>query len=833
MMCDTNTVGAYYFSWDDTIRTQERDTIIVAWSLAARIKTLERINQFFIAIVPTKIICYRPAQHESSSIMSTHETNSQYVIDLNGTDVLCGRGSGPNDRTGNIEFRNLVFSRKAEYLAATTRDAKGRIATEIVEAVRSRGGRFLKKISPAQAKDAGFKRGVAVYELADEPTVLEKAKQTLRQNRAEFAAKVTTGHLGVGMAGISQGGTAAACRSDAPTPISRGSGGVSANMGDAVMPENSGVHSSGGISMNPIPLGESASLDSMQRPVFSASTAEELNAALFASSVLNSMGGGGTNFGGNIENNGTNMLNQAAKMISSESSGGSLNTELASAIYSALAPNQSGGSSGQSNISAMSTNSVDAFEALIKEYNVKEQQLLKQQYDELKFQQQQIRQMKQQFEQQQTQQQIQQLQQQPHRQIQQLQQQFEQQEQHQQIQQLQQQLDKQQLQQQNFFPCNVTSSINNGSIPMQFIPEDHQTQLEPYDYQHQQNSTQRRNGSSNVFESVVNHYNTVDETMQLQQMPQQQQQGKSSDMAYNMPLSDQNQYYPSQSSNDTSSISFGSLADDKQNLLRQYEQDQSNLLKQYQMLQVQEQNSIPNSDAPLIEDSRKLCNNDVPNKLETHNASYANGPMKRRPSRGNLRSNLPLSGGTSQAMSNLKASSTQFNVEPANFQNVPEESLRLSFLTADRLAATLKEDMSNGSLGQYSSSSPLKRSSANTNKRRSMPGSFNASEQSMMSMMSLSLSLSEIDQDMFRSNTKMSYKPEAKNTPDNANNETNDKKTNCPEHDNGLLDPHPSEVIAEKPNEMARFGESSMSLVTTLEENWADHPSSHNDNYQL
>ena len=109
-----------------------------------------------------------------------------YCFELNEHDVLCGRGSGPNDRVGNIEFRNLVLSRKSEYLAAPSRDAKGRIASSIVDAIRARGGRFLRKLSAAQAKNAGFKRDIAVYEMADEGTVLEKAKQTLRQNRAEF-----------------------------------------------------------------------------------------------------------------------------------------------------------------------------------------------------------------------------------------------------------------------------------------------------------------------------------------------------------------------------------------------------------------------------------------------------------------------------------------------------------------------------------------------------------------------------------------------------------------------------------------------------------------------
>ena len=115
---------------------------------------------------------------------------SQYVQDLKEQDVVLGRGSGPNDRTGNIEFRNLILTRKAEYLAAKTREIKGRIAAEVVNSVRARGGRFLRKLTPSQAKDAGFNKGEEVYELADEPTVMEKAKQTLRQNRANFEKNI-------------------------------------------------------------------------------------------------------------------------------------------------------------------------------------------------------------------------------------------------------------------------------------------------------------------------------------------------------------------------------------------------------------------------------------------------------------------------------------------------------------------------------------------------------------------------------------------------------------------------------------------------------------------
>jgi hypothetical protein len=129
-----------------------------------------------------------------------HSYGNQYFFELNHNDVLCGRGSGPNDRVGNIEFRNLVMTRKAEYLAAASRDAKGRIAYDIINAVRSRGGRFLRKLSPEQTTDVGFKRGTNVFELADVATVLEKTKQTLRNNRAEFV-KENDNVVGANMGG--------------------------------------------------------------------------------------------------------------------------------------------------------------------------------------------------------------------------------------------------------------------------------------------------------------------------------------------------------------------------------------------------------------------------------------------------------------------------------------------------------------------------------------------------------------------------------------------------------------------------------------------------------
>eukprot|EP00984_Skeletonema_dohrnii_P014201 scaffold5944_cov67-Skeletonema_dohrnii-CCMP3373.AAC.1 len=116
----------------------------------------------------------------------------QYVTELRDHDVVLGRGSGPNDRQGNINFRSLCKDKKIAYIEATSRDEKGRIAADIVATVHGRGGRFLKRLTAEQAKnvDVQLRGADAVYELADQQTILEKTKQTLRQNRADFVAKV-------------------------------------------------------------------------------------------------------------------------------------------------------------------------------------------------------------------------------------------------------------------------------------------------------------------------------------------------------------------------------------------------------------------------------------------------------------------------------------------------------------------------------------------------------------------------------------------------------------------------------------------------------------------
>jgi len=66
------------------------------------------------------------------------------LADVNGYDVLCGRGGGTNSQVGNRRFRQLVQEFQPTYLLARRKE-KPLLARTIVLIIRKRGGRFLKK----------------------------------------------------------------------------------------------------------------------------------------------------------------------------------------------------------------------------------------------------------------------------------------------------------------------------------------------------------------------------------------------------------------------------------------------------------------------------------------------------------------------------------------------------------------------------------------------------------------------------------------------------------------------------------------------------------------
>jgi hypothetical protein len=108
-------------------------------------------------------------------------TEEGQIFHFNDNDVLCGRGSGPNDHIGNIAFRRLVSTRRKEYLDTTTRSQKAKIAKEIVAVVTNLlpTGRFLEKVTGTS------------WKIVPEGKALEKVKQALRQMRHRRSMDLT------------------------------------------------------------------------------------------------------------------------------------------------------------------------------------------------------------------------------------------------------------------------------------------------------------------------------------------------------------------------------------------------------------------------------------------------------------------------------------------------------------------------------------------------------------------------------------------------------------------------------------------------------------------
>jgi hypothetical protein len=78
----------------------------------------------------------------------------KYVLELGKDDVLLGRGTGPNENEGNVRFRmlvskvlNIADSSNSHYQKMT----KDKLAALVFDTIKNRNGRFLRKLSKAEA----------------------------------------------------------------------------------------------------------------------------------------------------------------------------------------------------------------------------------------------------------------------------------------------------------------------------------------------------------------------------------------------------------------------------------------------------------------------------------------------------------------------------------------------------------------------------------------------------------------------------------------------------------------------------------------------------------
>ena len=122
-----------------------------------------------------------PKEEESTSLP---DLSSSVVTKLASDDVLMGRGAAVIGNEGNRRFRKLIQKYKTEYDATRIRQEKDRIARRIVETIKSRNGRFLKKIdTPTQAEFFKVPAGKAAWVIVKEAVVLQKVKQAFRDDR--------------------------------------------------------------------------------------------------------------------------------------------------------------------------------------------------------------------------------------------------------------------------------------------------------------------------------------------------------------------------------------------------------------------------------------------------------------------------------------------------------------------------------------------------------------------------------------------------------------------------------------------------------------------------
>jgi len=100
------------------------------------------------------------------------------ITDPNENDVLCGRGGRINSHAGNVQFRDIIHSKKKEYLAPSTKKLeKAHIAAGIVNDIRTMDppGRFLKE-----------DRGTGMWFDIGDAKAIKKTGQALREDAPDI-----------------------------------------------------------------------------------------------------------------------------------------------------------------------------------------------------------------------------------------------------------------------------------------------------------------------------------------------------------------------------------------------------------------------------------------------------------------------------------------------------------------------------------------------------------------------------------------------------------------------------------------------------------------------
>jgi hypothetical protein len=126
---------------------------------------------------------HSPAKATPRPNTSTSDETDDIIWKLRDNDVVCGRGAPSNFQRGNQVFRDVIVDYQTVYLCAK-RGCKPKIATEVLEHIQSRGGRFVRRVKTSH------RGGRFGWEEIGEKRAYEKVCQALREGAPELRRKM-------------------------------------------------------------------------------------------------------------------------------------------------------------------------------------------------------------------------------------------------------------------------------------------------------------------------------------------------------------------------------------------------------------------------------------------------------------------------------------------------------------------------------------------------------------------------------------------------------------------------------------------------------------------
>lgn len=131
-------------------------------------------------LAAAKVTPNHPTKQED--ISNSFQT-SGLIWELGENDIVCGRGAPSDFQHGNQVFRNMVADYQTIYLCSQ-RSEKPKIAQKVLETVRSRGGRFVRRVKTSRY-------GCFGWEVIQEKRAYEKVCQALRDGAPEFRKRMS------------------------------------------------------------------------------------------------------------------------------------------------------------------------------------------------------------------------------------------------------------------------------------------------------------------------------------------------------------------------------------------------------------------------------------------------------------------------------------------------------------------------------------------------------------------------------------------------------------------------------------------------------------------